>query len=100
MSHFSRTVHFKIRNGKEQEFKKTFESNVVPTLRKQAGFEGELVLAQDTHRAMGISLWKDRMAAETYQKTTYPKVLETLTPLLDGPPRVELCDVSFTTLDK
>jgi len=49
---------------------------------------------------MGISLWKSRTAAEAYQKNTYPKVLETLSPMLDGSPRVELCDVPFSTLDK
>jgi len=98
MGHISRTVHFKIRNGKEQDFETTFERTVLPELRRQEGFKGELVLKKDAQQAMGISLWKDRAAADTYQKSAYPKVLETLTPMLDGTPRVEVCDVPFMSL--
>jgi heme-degrading monooxygenase HmoA len=89
---FARKVHFMITPGKEREFNTTFESKVLPLLKKQSGFEDELILLEG-NEAMGISVWKDRASAETYQKADYTKVLETLRPLIDGSPRIETCDV-------
>ncbi len=48
--------------------------------------------------ATGISLWDTRTDAETYEKTAYPNVLESLKPLIEGTPQVETCEVPFTTL--
>jgi hypothetical protein len=89
---FARKVHFTIARGKEREFSTIFESKVLPLLKKQNGFEDELILLEG-NEAMGISVWKDRLSAENYQKADYTKVLETLKPLIDGSPRIETCDV-------
>jgi quinol monooxygenase YgiN len=94
---FARNVHFQIKSGKEQEFKSLFETKVVPMLRKQKGFLEELTLV-NKDRALGISLWEDRKNAEAYQASTYPKIVETLQPLLVGSPKLETYDVSVTTL--
>ncbi len=94
---YARNVLFQIRNGKEKEFTKVFETEVLPTLRKQSGFKEEVTLL-DGNRGLGISLWEDRGSAETYQTTTYPRVLEKLSPMLEGTPRVENYQVGATTL--
>ncbi len=94
---FARNVHFQIKNGKEQEFNKVFEADVLPMLRKQPGFKEELTLV-DGNRAVGISLWDERRNAETYHTSTFPRVMEKLAPVIDGTPRVENYQIGMTTL--
>ena len=94
---FARNVHFQIKSGKEQEFTKVFESDVLPMLRKQPGFKDELTLIEGTH-GLGISLWDDRNSAETYKTAGYPRVLEKLNPVIEGTPRVETYQVAMSTL--
>ena len=43
-------------------------------LRKQTDFKDELIVNKDN--ALGISLWADQASAETYQTSTYPKIVE------------------------
>lgn len=88
---FARNVHFQIKSGKETEFTKTFEKEVVPMLRKQNGFEEEVTLV-NPKGAHFISLWDNRKNAETYESATYPQVLEKLNVFLDGAPKVETYD--------
>lgn len=85
---FARNVEFRIKNGKEQEFAGLFEKEVLPMLRKQAGFQEELTLV-NPQGAHAISLWNDRKSAETYQTETYPQVLAKLTPVIEGTPIVK-----------
>jgi quinol monooxygenase YgiN len=85
---FARTIHFQIKNGKEQEFAGLFEKEVLPMLRKQEGFQEEVTLV-NPKGAYAISLWDDRKSAETYQTATYPQVLAKLTPVLEGTPTLE-----------
>jgi len=94
---FARNVHFNVKKDKHDEFKRIFNNDVLPVLRQQNGFKHELTLT-GTDRWMGISVWQDRASAEAYAKATYPKVLEKLTPVLDGTPKVETCEVGVTTL--
>ncbi len=85
---FARTIHFQIKNGKEQEFVGLFEKEVLPMLRKQEGFQEEVTLV-NPKGAYAISLWDNRKNAETYQTATYPQVLAKLTPVLEGTPELE-----------
>ena len=85
---FARNVEFRIKNGKEQEFNGLFEKEVLPMLRRQAGFQEEVTLV-NPKGAHFISLWDNRKNAETYETATYPQVLAKLTPFIDGTPRVE-----------
>jgi len=94
---FARNVHFQIKSGREQEFNKLLETEVLPMLRKQTGFKEEVTLL-DGNRALGISLWESRANAETYQSSTFPRVLEKLTPVIEGTPRVETYQIGTTTL--
>ncbi|MGI9189357.1 MAG: antibiotic biosynthesis monooxygenase family protein [Longimicrobiaceae bacterium] len=98
MRKYARNVHFQIKEGKRDEFAKVFESDVIPMLKQQEGFRDELTLV-NSDNAMGISLWDSRANADSYDKTAYPKVLNTLNPLLEGTPRVETYQVGATTLN-
>jgi len=85
---FARNVHFQIKKGKENEFTRLFEKEVVPILRKQSGFQEEVTLLNPTG-AEFISMWDTRKNAENYETSTYPQVLAKLTAFLEGPPKVE-----------
>ena len=85
---FARNVHFQIKSGKETEFNTLFEKEVLPMLRKQAGFQEEVALV-NPKGADFISLWDNRKNAETYETATYPQVLAKLTPFIVGTPKVE-----------
>ena len=74
-----------------------FESQVLPVLRKQTGFQDELVLL-DNNRALLISFWDDRKSAEMYHSTTFPKMVEKVNLLIQAPPKVETYDIATTTL--
>ena len=94
---FARKLECSIKSGQEQEFNKIIEAKILPILQRQKGFQDVLVL---THggKATGISLWDTRTDAESYEKAAYPNVLESLKPLIEGTPKVEVCEVPFTTL--
>jgi quinol monooxygenase YgiN len=92
---FARTIHFQIKNGKEQEFVGLFEKEVLPMLRKQEGFQEEVTLV-NPKGAYAISLWDDRKSAETYQTATYPQILAKLTPVLEGTPTLETFENATT----
>ena len=93
----ARKVEFSIKSGQEQEVNKIIEAKILPILKKQKGFQDELVMIHGL-RACAISLWDDRSDADTYEKTAYPQVLEALRPVIEGTPQVETCEVPFTTL--
>lgn len=94
---FARTVHFNIKDGKRDEFNRTFENEVLPMLRKQDGFREELTLVSPD-RCLGISLWNNRDSATRYHESTYPKVLEKLQPIIEGKPKVENYEVALSTV--
>lgn len=94
---YARNVHFQIKNGKSDEFARLFNNEVIPMLKQQKGFRDELTLV-NSDRAMGISLWDSNASADSYNTTAYPKVLQTLNPLLEGTPRVETYQVAASTL--
>jgi quinol monooxygenase YgiN len=95
---FARNVQFQIKPGKEKEFSTVVENEVIPTLRKQPGFEQELTLVSKEGSSLGISIWQDRKSAETYQTATYPGILSKLNHLIERAPKVDMYDVTATTL--
>ena len=95
---FTRNVEFEIKPGKTEEFKTKFNAEVVPMLKKQDGFRGELSLVNPKNHALGISMWDSEKSAETYRTETYPKVLKTLESLIEGTPHVETFTVATSTI--
>lgn len=94
---FARTIHFRIRDGKKNEFNRLFENEVLPMLRKQDGFREELTLFRP-ERCLAISLWNDESSAKRYHESTYPKVLEKLNPVIEGKPEVQTYEVALSTV--
>ena len=94
---FARSVQFQIKPGKNQEFTRLLNDEVLPTLKRQDGFHEELALLEG-ERAIGISVWNDQKSAEKYHSTVYPKMLEKLTPVINGTPKVETFGVAATAV--
>ncbi len=90
-------MHVQIKEGKSKEFIQTFESQVLPVLRQQAGFHDELALL-DNNRALLISFWDNRKNADTYNNTVFPKLVEKLGPMIQAPPTVETYEVAASTM--
>jgi heme-degrading monooxygenase HmoA len=98
---FARSVSFHLKPGRSAEFTQLFDKEIVPLLRKQKGFQDEIALvAPDGSDAVAISVWDLKENAEMYARTAYPGVLNALTPVVEGTPRVQTYDVSTSTLHK
>ena len=90
---FARNVHYQVKSGREREFTVLFENELIPLLRKQAGFLESFTLATPRY-VLGISIWDDRKSADKFSSTTYQAVLEKMNPVIEGTPRVETYDVT------
>ncbi len=86
-----------LKDGKQKEFIKLFESEILPVLRQQKGFQDEITLVE-RNRAVAISFWDERKNAEMYHTTAFPKLVEKLNSVIQGAPRVETYEVATSTL--
>ena len=86
---FARNVSIRLKPNTLKDFTQTFEKEIVPMLRKQAGFRDEIALVNEggTH-VTAVSLWDSKEQAEAYDKTVYPGVIKNLEKYLDGAPKV------------
>ena len=84
----ARSVRFDIATDKNDEFQTLFRNEVLPTLKKQAGFKDELLLVKDQH-VLAISFWNDMDSARNYESTAYPQLDKKLRPVMSGKPTVE-----------
>ena len=88
-------------NQVEVSFTQQIENETIPTLRKQAGFQGELTfLAPGGVEAVGISLWDTKENADAYARNGYPEVMKNLNKLVEGTPRVQTYEVANSTFHK
>lgn len=98
---YARIVNMKLKKNAQDEFAKTFESEIMPMLRKQTGFKDELsFLAPERSEVTGISLWNKKESADEYNHTMYPEVLKHLSRVIDGTPEVRTFEVSSSTFHK
>jgi heme-degrading monooxygenase HmoA len=77
------------------------ESEIIPLLRKQAGFRDEITFVEpDGKRAFAVSLWDSKQNAEAYSQASYAEVTKMLSKLIQGTPRVKTFDVVYSTAHK
>lgn len=92
---FARNVHFSVKTGQADEFKRLMNAEILPLLKKENGFRQDLTV-MDRSTGVSTSVWDDRASAEAYSTKTYPEVLKKLNPVLEGTPRVDTYDTIFT----
>jgi len=98
---FARRVSLNLKPNSAASLTEKIEKEVLPLLRKQNGFQDEIIfLSKDGSKAFGISLWDRKESAEAYASDTYPQIEKILMPLVEGSPRVGTYNVSNSTFHK
>ena len=98
---FARSVSMHLKANNVAQFNSTFESEVLPLLRKQKGFKDELVLISSNGTDVtGISLWDQKDNAEAYHRDNYPEVQRILSKVIEGTPQVQTYEVASSTFHK
>ena len=98
---FARNVSIHLKPNSSVAFTQQVENVTIPTLRKHAGFQGELTfLAAGGTEAVAISLWDTKENADNYAKTGYPEVLKGLNQFVEGTPKVQTYEVTNSTFHK
>jgi len=83
------------------DFTHKLESEIIPLLRKQAGFMDEITFVEpDGKRAFAVSLWDSKQNAETYSQKSYADVTKMLSKLIKGTPQVKTFEVAHSTFHK
>jgi hypothetical protein len=98
---FARSVSFQLKPGQSTEFARILDTDVIPALRRQQGFQDEIAfVAPGGVDVVAISMWDLKENAEIYARRAYSGVLTALEPVLDGTPRVQGYEVSNSTFHK
>jgi len=98
---FARNVSFHLKPNCVAEFTRTLENEIIPLLRKQKGFQDEIAfVVPGGAEAVGVSLWDQKDNAEAYGRGTYPQVLNALSKVIEGTPKVQAYEVSNSTFHK
>jgi steroid delta-isomerase-like uncharacterized protein len=96
---FARNVSLRLKPGKLNEFTRTFDKEVLPIMRRQAGFREEITFSLPGEAELiAISLWDSKEQADAYNASDYPKVLQAVKAMLDGTPRVQNLNVISSTI--
>jgi hypothetical protein len=83
---------------KKEEFIKTVRLEVLPILKKQAGFIELLPFVPEikNEKVIAITLWNEKYEAEKYVREVFPRVEEILKPYLSTPITVKMYNVETT----
>ena len=95
---FARNVSLRLKPNCLNEFRRIFDVQVIPLLRKQPGFKDLITFAMTGGTdVVAISLWETKEHAEVYSTAGYPQVMKSLEPLLDGSPKLRVSDIVNST---
>ena len=96
---FARKLTMQLKPNTADEFTKTLDAQVIPTLRRQKGFRDELVfIGPNANEAFAISLWDAKENAEAYSRESYPEIAKTLAKVVEGTPQLHTYEVVTSTL--
>ena len=98
---FARKVSMHLKVDGAADFKKKIEGQVIPLLRKQAGFLDEITLLYPSGKEVhAFSLRETAEHAEAYNRKTYPEVTKILACVVEGAPRVQTYEVLNSTIQR
>ena len=96
---FARSISIRLKPNSAREFTCLIETESLPTLRNQKGFQDEITLvAPGGQEAVAISLWDNKENAEAYNRDAYPAILKALGKVVEGTPQVQTYEVSSSTI--
>lgn len=97
---FVRVLHMKLKPGGGKGLAVAAEREILPILKKFAGFAGEFTLVStDGKEALGITLWQRREDANAYNREGTAKVLKVVENYTEGKSIPQIYDVSHSTVD-
>lgn len=95
---YARQVTMELKPDSRANFTHKIESDILPLLRKQKGFQDEITFVNPTGKeAFAISLWDSKDSAEAYSRASYAEVTKLLSNLVEGTPRVKAYEVANST---
>ncbi len=98
---YARQVSMDLRPDSRAEFTRRIESEILPLLRKQKGFQDEITFVNPAGKdAFAVSLWDSKESAEAYKVAAFPEVTKLLSKLIEGTPRVKSYEVANSTFHK
>ena len=98
---YARQVTMELRPNSQADFTRRIESEVLPLLRKQKGFQDEISFVSPAGKdAFAVSLWDSKENAEAYNRTAYAEVSKLLSKEVDGTPKVKSFEVANSTFHK
>jgi heme-degrading monooxygenase HmoA len=75
-------------------FTQTIETDIIPLLRTQPGFQDAMVfVVPGGTAAVAVSVWDQQEHAEAYARGTSPHVLQAVTKVVEGTPQVSAYEV-------
>lgn len=98
---FARNAHFRVKSlDLAAEFVRILENEILPLLRAQQGFKGEITLSNPGNlERISISLWENESNAQAYDANIYPQVLKILSPVIEGTPKIRIFEGVALNLD-
>jgi hypothetical protein len=98
---FARNVTFHLKSNMLSDYTRTFNTDILPLLRRQNGFKDEITFCGPGGvDVTAISLWDSKASAETYNTNSYPEVLKTISRFIEGTPKLQTSDVVNSTFHK
>jgi len=95
---YTRNVRIKLKANGAPEFTRILENEIIPLLRKQEGFQDEMLfVAPQRNEAIAISFWDKQVHAEAYNHIAYLDVLRILSKVVEEMPIVETFEVANST---
>lgn len=93
---FARAVNIQFQAGKVDEASRIVNEAIVPVMKEQNGFKGQMLLTQsDTGKAISINLWESEADLTAFEASPlYRELLGKLAGVLVGPPASERYEVS------
>jgi len=94
---YARAVNIQFQPGKIDEANRIVKESIVPVLREQKGFRGQLFLIQrDTSKAISINLWETEADLTAFETSPlYRELMGKIGGILAGPPVGERYEVGI-----
>jgi heme-degrading monooxygenase HmoA len=88
---YARAVNVQLKSGKIDEASYIVKDAIVPVLKQQKGFKGQLLLTQsDTGKAISINMWETEDDLTVFETSAlYRELMGKLAGVLAGPPAGE-----------
>lgn len=87
-------IEGEVKPGKKDEFVQTWKGQILPLLKKQAGFVDEILLfEEESQHPCGLSFWKTRVQCERYEQDVFPQSKKFVQHLMHSTPKIRHFEV-------